>query len=335
MKHALLIFLTFLTLSASAYTITYVPKDASHPFGYFFVKNNSYQAGQPAIQLLHGIGERGNGSANDLRKPGTWPIFLTLFANADRYGYNVLLAQTANNYEKGEIAYGYQQIITELQPDTNSINLYGHSLGGYGTLAESSKNAGLLKGYNTITISSSGPGTGPNTAVNLAALGRPIWLITTAMDTGGSGTTFKVTDDLYAAIIAAGGIAWETKFTVPSILHNGTVSNMFAGSPWIPINERIATGMNSPRVTWYQWILNNKLNAPIKSPMDAYAVPAPVPVLPVILHDTIKIQVPYPVPYAVHDTLYAAPIHDTLWVEHPVILKTIIKIYSDGSVGTE
>jgi hypothetical protein len=71
MKTLIIFALILITLSASAYTITYVPKDAAHPFGYFFIKNDHFQAGQPAIQLLPGIGERGNGSFADLKKPGT------------------------------------------------------------------------------------------------------------------------------------------------------------------------------------------------------------------------------------------------------------------------
>jgi hypothetical protein len=274
-------------------TIEYIPKDATHPFGAVIVKNDKYAPGQPCIQFNHGIKERGSGSKVDLSKIGKWAGFGgpgSLATATDVFGFNIVAIQTAHDYENGEIPYGVTVAKDYLQADPNRIYFLGHSLGMFGFSVEVSKDASIATPYAVIIGSAMGPGNRANTAKNIAASGRPVWLFTSAIDHDkdangigtDSGTSFEETDNLYNALKALNAPVWETKYN--SRDHNGVLSIIVGGigkahGSWSFMNTSIATGLNNPKSdNLFDWLLSNSLDKPIHTPLDApVPVTAPVP----------------------------------------------------------
>jgi hypothetical protein len=287
MKRILTFLLLLTSMVTSAFTITYVPKDATHPYGAVVVKSDKQT--NIWIEMLPGIGERGSGSATDLRKIAYWGGFNSstspesFFKAADYFGFNIILVQTANNYERGEIRYGYEYAMSQ-GADINQIHLAGNSLGGYGIAQVVHMDAELPKLFATISIFVMGPGTATNTAKHLAESQRPIWFFSSADDTK-SGTNVSVTDKLYEAVKELGGQVWYTRYLTKG--HSaftavagawGTARGQAGG--WIVATAGSATELNNPAVTWYQWMFNNRLNGPVKSPLDPF-VPYMPPVDPI------------------------------------------------------
>ncbi|MBA4167457.1 MAG: hypothetical protein H0X41_07945 [Chitinophagaceae bacterium] len=327
MKYFFFILIGFIMLSFCASTrhidayggqLIYQIKDASHQFGTIIYKNSNYKANQPCVVVLHAIGERGSGSLTDLRRLIGFPAFTTLLQAADVFGFNITFVQTSNEYELGEIPYAYQTALLSLQADPNSMHLLAHSLGGFGLL----RNGPALSMYATATLSASGPGLNATSAQRVAAA-RQVWLFTSATDTQ-NGTNPGVTDTLYARLSALGANVYETKYN--NFTHNGVLSGFIAAfgqapNNWLPVGASIATGFSSPKTSWYGWIMNNHLVGPVKSPSISYipnVVQGPIP--PIIIHDTLKITIQLPT------------VHDTLWVEHPVVPVSSWRVFSDGSI---
>jgi hypothetical protein len=311
MKRLLSIFiLVALCMQVSAYTIEIIPKGTNgSKFGFVIVKNNEYKPGQMAICFLHGLGECGDGSAAALRKLSTTGYFnqandpQSFAAATDYFKFNIVAIQTASNsfYSSGEIREAYNYALRVLLADSLQIHLAGNSLGGFGISRESSKDPELPKLFSTISFFCMGPGILANSAKNLAASGRPIWMWTSADDHNkdangigtNSGTSFQVTDDLYAAIKAAGGNVWETKY-----LHKGhsaftAVAGAWGaakGQPgaWWPVSTAIATGLNVIKVTWYAWLMNNPKGS-VKDPLQPY-IPVPITIPPI--PDSIPLRRP-------------------------------------------
>lgn len=267
MKH-LLLSLLLLPLLAGAYTVKTVPKAGAGTFGLVLVQPD--KASNVWVIMLPGIGERGNGSDADLQKIAKWKGYAELHAATDHFGFNIVFVQTTGNYESGEVQFAYD-FIQAAGGDTRQIHLAGNSLGAFGIARFAHQQPAELSKFATISFFVMGPGTQPNTAKNLAASKRPIWMFSSADDTK-DGTSPKVTDDLYAAIKAAGGNVWYTRYLTKA--HNAgsavwgawhTAKGQVGG--WKVANAATATELNNPAVSWFDWFLGNYLTGPINSPL--------------------------------------------------------------------
>lgn len=288
MKRLLFLLLLFAGLNASAFTVEYVPKDAANKFGIVAVKQNKFAYDQPVVIFLAGIGERGDGSKAGLSKIANWNgINLkndqhSFFAATDAFGFNIVCVQTASEYQNGEIFHAVSYAVRVLGADANQIHLVANSLGGFGFAREVSKDASLARHFASIAMVVMGPGTGANTAKNIAASGVPIWFFTSSDDTK-NGTNPDVTRKLFKDVVAAGGNAWLTEWTSGG--HN--VLTRVVGAWFPPLGWKIPWAMGTNAVVpLYQWQQNNKRGYPVKAPTDPFdppkvifvPTPAPVPV---------------------------------------------------------
>jgi hypothetical protein len=274
-----------------------IPKSATNRTGLVEVRNNNFKEGQVAVVFGMGIGERGSGSQADLNRVAYTGYFnlkndpQSFAAATDNFTFNIVAPQTVDNYAHGEYRDAYNYAINVLKADPNNIHLVVVSNGGYGLARWTAiQDPELLKLFATITPFVMGPGTQPGTAKALADSGRPIWFFTSANDHSGpdgtnSGTSFQVTDDLFNEIKAMTSNVWETKFNDRG--HGGTFTTVASawgnpkGKPGAWSLTVPGTG-TIPKYPWYQFLLNNSLDKPIRTPLDPpQPVTAPVPVVKV------------------------------------------------------
>jgi hypothetical protein len=289
MKKIMLVLLLGCNLFASAYTITKVPKDAAHQFGNVVVKQNNFDKGQAWFVFLHGAGEVGNGSANDLSRIATWGGVQYMWQATDHFGFNAIAVQTSSRYQYGEIQYTVRYLIDSLGADPDRIYTVNNSLGGYGFAQQSGVDPTLPKLFAAIIQVVMGPGETTNTAFNIANSKTPIWFFSSADDLT-SGTTVYKTDTLYNRVKRLGGNAWYTRWVKGG---HGVISRVVGSYYKLPNNWKLsvceagyntsATIFCNPPVSVYAWALANKRGTPIVPPTMIAPAPAPVPTEPKLI----------------------------------------------------
>lgn len=301
MKNLLLFCVLLLcSFAVSAKKIIRIPKDATHKFGLVVVLRDNYQAGDPFILFLHGIGERGSGSYSDLGRIETWGGVQYMWAATDLFGFNSVAVQTSSNYQYGEIQYAVQYVIDSLKGDRDRVGTINNSLGGYGFAQQSGLDSTLPGKFCAIVQVVMGPGETTNTAKHIANAKRPIWFFSSADDVtlynadgsikSGSGTSVVKTDTLYNRVRRLGGNAWYTRWVKGG---HGVIGRVDGSYYKLPNNWKLAvcesglsisaTILCAPPNSVYTWILANKKGQAVVAPDSAIPLipstaPLPTPV---------------------------------------------------------
>lgn len=274
------------------------------------VKNKNFQPGQPAVVVLHGIGEQVKEKtlANMIAWKGwdTDPNKLekSFFDATDEFGVNYVMVQSKDE-SIGDIDLGIKVALEDLKADPKRIRLFGVSWGGRrinNWLGANPDNAKKISGF--VAVAPGGEGT-VNTGQYIADAMLPGWYFHAIND---STTTYKHSLIPYQAARRANPKTpvYYTEYKAdsdPKNDHNiiGLVVNAWGkyDGNWLPANSGNTNSgpaneyTNEPKMSIYQWWEMNERVGPT-DPETAYiagpvVVPEPAPVPTKKLVKTIEL----------------------------------------------
>lgn len=295
MKRFLLLLATVISFAVHAGTITYYPKGSTPEQTQGLTEFYPVIPAQAVLIIAPGIGERNSGDLAGCKLSSGWGGWGNIKVNADKYGFILVFINTTHDYEYGEFQFALKWTKKKYPSLSNSVWVWGHSLGSYGAGKYAMKDTAFVSQIAGWVASASGDFTGYITTQykNLVKYGVKVWGVTAANDVV-SGTSPKPIRDLYTQMKAIDPKAYVIKTEFPStewpndypttsprgskVAHNAVLGRLSQAPPYYSKGNLslITFGIASNSVlkmNVYQWMLSNPRGSVYQDPTQVYIGP--------------------------------------------------------------
>lgn len=280
MKKIILFFLLLTSLGSfvsPVQTVPYIEKlvpAVGSRAGFVLYVPEKMEAGKqyPVLFLLHGIGERGNGSMADLKKLANHINYTAAETFGEQYGFIIVEPQADLNWEHGEVEETYQWLKDSLYDRINwkKVYLSGQSLGGGGV----NHYLGINPDADKLFAAAAPSAAGPNQyflqldkyMTNLVNTKVPYWASHNRGDKTAppASSTLAIKDQLSSRKGTAK--MWFSIFDLDGhtfpIFNRGKGNTLSDGLKYVVGNGLLI----NPKVNVYEWFLMNEIGKPAVAP---------------------------------------------------------------------